>query len=323
MSRIRRALAVAALATTASAGAAALPARADFIPDRPSLDRALVVPAVARRDDLSDASLISAAGAYPSVGRITAGGLSGSGVLIAPNVVLTAAHVLATGVGANQYQFTVGGNTYTGLASFLAPTWTNFNDSIGKGDDIAILTLTSSVTNVTPATLYTGSNEVGRVGTAVGFGYSGTGSAGQSGGGLGSKRAGSNVIDTTGTYFSDVSGNILMNDFDNPNGSTSTFGDASALANESIITQGDSGGGTFIDLGTGPVLVGIHSFLADYNNDGKLADYGDLSGSTRVSGSLAFIGRFVAVPEPPSLSLLGLGALGVLAALRRSRARGG
>ena len=296
-------------------------ARADLVPPSTNLgnpgaggilDYSRVHPVIARRDDVADSVYTDNAVGYPSVGLLAVGSsVRASGTLIAPNVVLTAAHVFDAGSPVNTIFFTVGGSTYDVQTVVLSPTWTGFNASIGKGDDIAMIVLTSRVTNVAPASLYTGTDELGHVGIDVGFGYSGTGSTGHSGD-FGTKRAGPNSVDQFGDFFNNVSHNILLQDFDKPGDpNLSTFGSTTPLAQESLITQGDSGGGMFIDFGTGPLLVGVHSFLDDQNNDGILSNYGDIGGSTRVSANLAFIETLVTVPEPASFVLFALGILGV------------
>ena len=246
-------------------------ARADLVPPSTNvgnpgaggvLDHSRVYPVIARRDDVADSVYIDNAVGYPSVGAVSSGSVQGSGTLIAPNVVLTAAHVFDSGAPLNTVFFTVGGSTYNAQSVVLSPTWTGFDASIAKGDDIAMIVLTSKVTNVAPASIYTGSDELGHVGIDVGFGYSGTGTGGQNVGTYGTKRAGPNSVDQFGDFFSNVSHKILLQDFDKPDDPTaSTFGSTTPLAQESLITQGDSGGGMFMDFGTGPLLVGVHTFL--------------------------------------------------------------
>jgi len=288
------------------------------------------------RHDRSDQLYLNlgAQPAYASVGQLKFstpnGNYLGSGTLIASNWVLTAAHCVDT---ATTMQFNVGGGTYSGGRWFAYPQW---NGNLAAGYDIGLIQLTAPVSAITPATRYRGQSEIGRTATFVGYGMTGTGLTGA----IkydGKKRGGQNVLDR---FYSgsNKTGRILMADFDNPlNKKDNRYGSATPLNLEYLIAPGDSGGGVFVDFGSGPVLVGVNSFGGAY--DGKVdSDYGDVSGSTRVSAFNAWIDSFVgystlagktsangtdslpaklsAVPEPASMSLL---VLGVLAFLRRRR----
>src|SRR5690606_30180736 len=73
----------------------------------------------------------------------------------------------------------------------INPGW---NGDIGQGFDIALVRFDEPITNVTPAKIYTGFQELGKVVTMVGYGQTGTGKTGSTGA-SGVKRAGQNVID--------------------------------------------------------------------------------------------------------------------------------
>ncbi|MBA3314524.1 MAG: trypsin-like serine protease [Planctomycetaceae bacterium] len=264
------------------------------------------------RDDRPDASYLSLATNYPSVGLIQNPLFLASGTLIGADWVLTAAHVIV-GVPANQYSFTVGGATYFGAEVFVEPTWTG---SLYAGNDVALIRLASSVTNVAPARYSGATSEVGRVGTYVGYGATGTGTTGATIPG-GVQRAGQNVLDVTADFFNGpgtpanrtYSDRILMSDFDSPfDPSESSIGSPNPLDLEFNVASGDSGGGLFIDFGFGDLLAGVTSFLA-FGDDTANADYGDFSGATRTSSHVAFIQNTTgiapaSVPEPSSTVLL-------------------
>ncbi len=233
------------------------------------------------RHDRSDANYVNLAAQsqYEPVGLLLGKSHLCSGTLISDEWALSAAHCLDSGP-TKHYSFTVGGNTYSGSNKFVHPDW---NGNLGAGSDIALLQLSGPVTGVTPATLLTAAdgNEIGLVGTAVGFGRSGTGLTGATGS-TGTKRAGRNMIDESGSAFG-WSDNISLWDFDNPlNAGDNTIGSAVPLNLEYNVGPGDSGGGMFVDVGGQTLLAGVVSL--GWASDGNInSDYGDGSGYTRVS----------------------------------------
>ena len=100
----------------------------------------------------------------------------GSGTLIAPGWVLTAAHATEL-APAEQLRFTVGGRTYTGAQTYEHPLWRGTN-RITEGYDIALIRLEEDVFGVNPASLYRGSEITGRNAMLVGAGLVGYGDSG-------------------------------------------------------------------------------------------------------------------------------------------------
>jgi hypothetical protein len=297
------------------------------------------------RDDRSDSSYLNLAGlpGYAGVGQFigttSTYGFSASGTLIAPDWILTAAHVVDQ---ATSLTFKIAGNSYAASQWAYHSKWTG---DLAAGYDIALVKL-SSTPGIASATRYTGSSELGAVGTSVGYGKTGTGLTGAiTFDGL--KRAGNNVIDR---FYSTRNDRTFLSDFDNPgNSKDSSYGSSTPLDLEYLIAPGDSGGGMFIDFGSGPLLAGVHSFGAAF--DGLVdSDYGDISGHTRVSVFNSWIDSIMgggsggsggggkggkgrpfaadeigfgavwvtAVPEPGSIVLLLVGVIGL--ACRRRRA---
>ena len=252
--------------------------------------------------------------------------------MISPSWVLTAAHVVDHAASLN---FTVGGTTYSADRMVADPNW---NGNLWSGYDIGLVHLSSPVTNVTPATMYTGRGELNKAVTTVGFGKTGTGTTGAV---LldGQKRGGQNLVDRI------VNDRLLLSDFEDPSSSSAgMLGNSRTLALEGLIAPGDSGGGEFLQMGEASYLVGVNSFVGSAAGLPNSA-YGNIEGQTRVAAFADWIMGILdsdlspmshavdpvasddvrpvdfqpaVVPEPGTLVLLAAGLL-LLAARRVAR----
>jgi secreted trypsin-like serine protease len=270
------------------------------------------------RHDRPDSSYTSLAASYPSVGRLTWSGFICSATLIDDNWILTAGHCLdAVGLSASDWTFDLtdsGGGIHVGAERFVHPGWTG---DLTTGTDIALLRLQTIETAVTAAAINTATTEVGRTATHVGYGRTGTGLTGMISP-AGTKRAGNNVVDFDGSVVVGYNDKVLFEDFDSGSAGDNWSGSQTQLDLEYLIASGDSGGAMFLDFGAGPVVAGVHSFIAsvDGNTD---ADYGDIAGSTRVSSYASWISSTIAAndpiaPELPSWMIWTVFAVGLVAA---------
>lgn len=242
-----------------------------------------------RRHDKPDRRHVTLGRAQPSVGFIDAGDFSGSGVLIDPEWVLTAAH-LVDGSPVNP-QITFDGTTYYQAADCYVHEKWDWNLLLGY--DIALLHLDERVRGVRPAARYRGDGELGARAVTAGYGCTGTGLTGAVTYD-GRKRAGTNRVDALKLMVGapDI---LLMMDFDNPDDPADSYYDpAEPLRLEFLPSYGDSGGGLFLR----GELAGIISagFASGHEPAGY---YGELVGCTRVSAFNDWIDGFIGGPTGP------------------------
>jgi hypothetical protein len=259
-------------------------------------------------DGVSDTLYTEHAKLFPMVGKLG----TGAGTLIAPNWVLTAAHV-------PNGNFTLGGVTYAAEQVYRHPQFLLNGSNLNYGFDIALVRLSTPVVGIAPAKIYTGSFELGAVISMAGYGATGVGSTG-SPANPGTFRAGTNIVDLIQSTANGPAGQIgaqnalLVTDFDalesfDPSGQTNSLGSETPTDLEYHLATFDSGGGAFLQENGEWYLAGVHSGVASQQHvtgsgSTLLFGYGAASYMTRVSSYQSFIAEISGVPEPSSVFLV-------------------
>ncbi|MCE5303544.1 MAG: trypsin-like serine protease [Planctomycetaceae bacterium] len=278
-------------------------------------------------DGVGDSSYTALGSSYSSsVGYIyeTVGSTTyiGSGTVISATSsgvwVLTAAHVVDD--SSASLSFTINGSKYSASSYYWYSSVDNSNCTSSSVGDLGLVFISTAISGVTAATLYTGSTSdlVGQTATFVGYGNTGTGSTGSQSKTYGMLRAVQNVLDcTASTYDSGFSDSVLLSDFDSANfrGSDNTLygvgSSATPLSLEGLIAGGDSGGGVFVTIDGVEYLVGVNSYCLAIDDRNANSDYGDMSGCVSICDYINWIEETTglsfttaSVPEGSTLSLL-------------------
>jgi V8-like Glu-specific endopeptidase len=259
------------------------------------------LPALALQGGVVDSN---ASATFAGVGSLTvAGAGTFSGVLIAPQYVLTAGHVAGPGADPSLFTFNVNLDALpAGERSFAvtditpAPGFGGFLTGQITRNDLSILRLDRPVPDAVPRyALLTDALALGQEITLVGYG--GTGAA--------TKRQGTNIVDVLDATPGAVP-DVFAYDFDND------------TSNQATVIGGDSGSGMFVNDAGVWKLAGINTF--SWENPG-VPGTGTVrgGGGMIVSFHAAWIDSVVAVPEPAAWAMLAPGILLVLGLARYAR----
>lgn len=188
-------------------------------------------------------------------------GLGGEGTLIDPSWILTAAHVAAELRPGDLAE--VSGVVARIDHIVLHPEWHRVTDVKWE---VALLHLAEPIRQVSPAALYTWSNEAGLEVTFVGRGGTGTGLTGEEDRRL---RAATNRVEK-------AEGPFLHFRFDAPE-------DSAATAPEGISGPSDSGGAAFLLLDDKLFVFGVSFWQDSWPTGRQQGRYGVVEHYTRVS----------------------------------------
>lgn len=210
--------------------------------------------------DTQDSKYLDYGSKFTSVLRISCydgvGVSSGSAVVLGPNHIVTAAHVVD---GSTSWTVKIKDKNYIIKKIILHP---EYKKNVFSNADIAVGFLEDTIVLEHYPTLYEEEDEVGRICSISGWGLTGTFNTGVKISD-GKQRAGSNFVDR-------IEKNVLI--------CSPSKKHEKMTALEYLICSGDSGGGLFID----GKLAGINSSVLGY--DGKPdSTYKDESCHTRVS----------------------------------------
>lgn len=266
---------------------------------------------------------------YDGVGLVATSLALGSGTLLAGGrAVLTAAHVVEQGSGPIRVAFdTAAGRSWSLVESVHIHA--GYKSGSSLSNDLALLWLVDAAPLSIPRyTLYRTGDELGQEATLVGYGATGSGLNGYTGG-AGQRTVVHNRIDTTRDALNDAIGGVLspvpkgsqlLADFDNGSTRYDSLGRLMGLHNtglgdrEGSIAPGDSGGPAFIK----GALAGVASYTSSFTIGSERLDstskidgsFGEIAGWQRVSYYQGWIDELLAslssnAGDPPLKVIMG------------------
>lgn len=229
-------------------------------------------PPIITRHDVPDAEYVAFAAEVPLLEAVIRYNRTDvAGTLIAPDWILSAAHVAET-LSPGHNLLTLEGDSVEVKQIILHPGWV----ADGRPEDVALVQLAAPLSDRPLAQLYRGRDEVGALVIVAGNGDRGTGRTGPVEND-GRMRAATNVVD-------DATDHYLIWRFDDPDDA-----DANATPLEGISGPGDSSGPAFIRIGEDYFLAGISSGQSTAATGGLEGRYGVMEYYTRVSTYIDWI----------------------------------
>jgi len=179
-------------------------------------------------------------------------------IVVNPSLTVTSNEAYDKHFGtATDYSVVFNGMEYKCKTLAIYPRY--LDTATRDGLDMAIMELETPVTGITPAVLSTSYNELHSDVTGVGWGvYGPADKPSEINRNELKKLGGENVVDSIGGYVLDGRPTAMYCDFDHPTDTTcNKMGSAIPRDLEYICGGGDSGGGLFVNTGTGWQLAGI------------------------------------------------------------------
>ncbi len=223
-----------------------------------------------------------------------------SGVLIDPQTILTASHIIKEDGIADTVYFGADINnplTTRKIASYINDFWSKATledgaPDYGDGSDLALIRLDRPVLDIEPYPVcgYI-SSLLGREITLTGYGRSGLGSRGLYPKKPSARRlAGTNTFDH---YAKEAEGPRILADFDDgtPESNSLTKGSERPTTYEAITAAGDSGGPALIQIDNKWVIIGVLN--AGVTPDGAIdSGYGEIAYWTGLASALPWLEHY-------------------------------